>query len=110
MTGNKWQAGAEIFLGVKRGMKKGPEAEGGGPSELMHLALPLPSFFFSPPLSSRSDAVLGVWVRGIQEARAGPESAQAAPGKVILSQGPGSHLALGERQVCQPSEIERECA
>lgn len=109
MTGNKWQAGAEIFLGVKRGMKKGPEAEGGGPSEFLHFALP--SFFSSLPLSSRGDAVLGVWVRGVQEARAGPESAQAAPGKVeIRSQGPGSHVALGERRVCQSSEIERECA
>lgn len=109
MTGNKWQAGAEIFLGVKRGMKKGPEADGGGPSALLHLALP--SFFFSPPLSSRGDAVLGLWVRGVQEARAGPEGTQAAPGKVqIRSQGPGSHVALGERRVCQPSGIERECA
>lgn len=66
-----------------RGVRKG-EALSLGPSmESLQVILcrapptPPPSV----PLSLRSAAVNGIWVCGIQEARASPESPQAAPGK-----------------------------
>lgn len=60
-----------------------------GPAGALVLGLLLSSLSCLPtsplyflPLSFRSHAVHGIWIRGIQEARAGPEGSQAAPGKV----------------------------
>lgn len=101
MTSNKWPARSCSLLGSEEEFGGRMRSRGSGPTGVLALglmlALPRPPLGMLPTsLSSRSDAVHGVWVCGVQEARAGPESPQAAPGKVrILSRGPCRHLAGG---------------